>query len=169
MYKALTGEEIAVTVEDYQETEKELDFSAFTRDTVMTYGYCTELIIRLQTIKTEIDGFDVSVFRDELKEIGGDSIVTYVDGDIVKVHVHTLTPGLVLNICQKYGEFLHLKIENMTLQHEETIGDKAQEKKLIAVVTVAIGDGLVSLFKELGADGVVNGGQTGNPAAGDFI
>ena len=169
MYKALTGEEIAVTVEDYQETEKELDFSAFTRDTVMTYGYCTELIIRLQTIKTEIDGFDVSVIRDELKEIGGDSIVTYVDGDIVKVHVHTLTPGLVLNICQKYGEFLHLKIENMTLQHEETIGDKAQEKKHIAVVTVASGDGLVSLFKELGADSVVNGGQTGNPAAGDFI
>ena len=57
----------------------------------------------------------------------------------------------------------------MKIWHEETIGDKAQEKKHIAVVTVASGDGLVSLFKELGADGVVNGGQTGNPAAGDFI
>ena len=107
--------------------------------------------------------------REELKALGGDSIVTYVDGDIVKVHVHILTPGAVLNAMQKYGEFLHIKIENMTLQHEESIGYKKEEKKHIAVVTVANGEGLINLFKELGADGVVNGGQTGNPAAGDFI
>ncbi|MBO5713537.1 MAG: DAK2 domain-containing protein [Clostridia bacterium] len=169
MYKALTGEEIVVTVDDYQEVEKELDYSAFTRDSIMTYGYCTELIIRLQTSKTDVDNFDVSVIREELKAIGGDSIVTYSDGDIVKVHVHTLTPGVALNVCQKYGEFLHLKIENMTLQHEETISTKVEEKKHIAVVTVANGDGLIDLFKQLGADGVVNGGQTGNPAAADFI
>ena len=168
-YKAFTGEEIVVTVDDVHEPEKELDFSAFTRDSVMTYGYCTELIIRLQTIKVEIDGFNVDVIREELKALGGDSIVTYVDGDIVKVHVHILTPGAVLNAMQKYGEFLHIKIENMTLQHEESIGYKKEEKKHIAVVTVANGEGLINLFKELGADGVVNGGQTGNPAAGDFI
>lgn len=170
MYKALTGEEIVVTVEDTAEAEKEVDFSAFTRDSVMTYGYCTELIVRLQTSKVEdIDNFDVSIVREELKELGGDSIVTYVDGDVMKVHVHILTPGLVLSALQKYGEFLHLKIENMTLQHEEIITQEVQEKKHVAVVTVANGSGLISLFKELGADGVVNGGQTGNPAAGDFI
>lgn len=169
MYKAFTGEEIAVTVDDVYEPEKEIDFSAFTRDSVMTYGYCTELIIRLQTIKTEIESFNVDVIREELKALNGDSIVTYVDGDIVKVHVHTLNPGEVLNACQKYGEFLHLKIENMTLQHEETIKAEEKERKRLAVVTVANGDGLIKLFKEIGADGVVNGGQTGNPAAGDFI
>lgn len=168
-YKALTGEEIAVTVDDVYEPQQELDFSAFTRDSVMVYGYCTELIIRLQTAKTDVDNFDVNLIKDELKALGGDSIVAYVDGDVVKVHVHTLNPGNVLNVCQKYGEFLHLKIENMTLQHEETIATKTEEKKNIAVVTVANGDGLINLFKQLGADGVVNGGQTGNPAAGDFI
>jgi DAK2 domain fusion protein YloV len=169
MYKSLTGEEITVTVDDYYEVEAEVDYSLFTRDTVMTYGYCTELIIRLQTAKTDVDNFDVSILRDELKALDGDSIVTYVDGDVCKVHVHTLTPGLVLNACQKYGEFLHLKIENMTLQHEESIGSKKEEKKHIAVVAVANGEGLIDLFKTLGADGVVNGGQTGNPAAGEFI
>ena len=114
-----------------------------------------------------IEPVDVTVIRDELKSIGGDSIVTYSDGDIVKVHVHTLTPGVALNVCQKYGEFLHLKIENMTLQHNET--KKSAPKKKVAVVAVANGKGLIDLFTDLGADAIVDGGQTSNPAAIDFL
>ena len=96
------------------------------------------------------------------------------------MHIHTLTPGNVLNIGQKYGEFLKLKIENMTVQHNETheieeekvepvVVKKPEERKKYAVVAVASGEGLVELFKELGADFIVSGGQTMNPSTEDFI
>lgn len=169
-YKALTGEEIIVEIEDNEPVQQELDFSAFTRDSVMTYGYCTELIIRLQTSKNaDVDNFDINLIKDYLKDQGGDSIVTYKDGDIVKVHVHTLTPGVMLNGLQKYGEFLHIKIENMTLQHNETLVEEEKPKKSVAVVAVANGDGIIDTLKEMGVDGIVNGGQTGNPSSEDFI
>ena len=122
----------------------------------------------MQTSKVDVDNFDISIIKDYLKSINGDSIVIYKEEDAVKVHVHTLTPGLVINECQKYGEFLTLKIENMTVQHSEVEEKKAPRKKL-AVVSVVSGDGLKQLFKELGADEVIDGGQTSNPSAGDFI
>lgn len=166
--KALTGEEIAVTLDDFSEEQtEELDFSLFTKDSVMKYGYCTEFILRLQSSKVDVDNFDTAVIVDYLKSIGGDSIVACKTDDAVKVHVHTFTPGLVLQEAQKYGEFLSLKIENMTLQHSET--KKKAPKKRVAVAAVASGEGLEELFKDLGADGIVNGGQTSNPSAGDFI
>ena len=167
MYKALTGEELAVSFDGEVSSNESVDFSLFTKDSEMVYGYCTEFILRLQTKKVDVQNFDVSVIKDFLKTIG-DSIVIYKEEDAVKVHVHTLTPGLVLNECQKYGEFLTLKIENMTVQHSE-VEEKKSPRKNLAIVAVANGQGLTELYKELGADYVIDGGQTSNPSAGDFI
>lgn len=168
MLKALIGEELAVTVDEEISESTAVDFSKFTSDSEMLYGYCTEFILRLQNKKVDVNCFDINVIKTYLKQIGGDSIVIYKEGDAVKVHVHTLTPGLVLSECQKYGEFLTLKIENMTLQHSEVQKKKSPKKKL-AVVAVVNGEGMKSLYKELGADEVIDGGQTSNPSAGDFI
>ena len=169
MNKALSGEEIAISLDDFstENSTEAVNFDLFTRDSQMKYGYCTEFILRLQTIKVNPDEFEVETIVNYLKEMGGDSIVAYKNDDTVKVHVHTFEPGKVLLYCQKFGEFLTLKIENMTLQHSATT-DKVERKKL-AVVAVANGDGLIELFKEMGADAVIDGGQTTNPSAGDFL
>ncbi len=167
-YKVLTGEEISITFDSVdQETTSSVDLSLFTSDDVLTYGYCTEFLLRLQNSKVDISSFDEKVIVSELESLGGDSIVAFKTGDIVKIHVHVLSPGNVLNVCQKYGEFLTLKIENMTLQHNEV--KKKTPSKKVGVVTVASGEGLIEYFKELGADAVINGGQTANPSIEDFI
>ena len=170
MYRALIGEEIAITEDFTQSDAPKTDYSLFTKDSILTYGYCTEFILRLQTSKVDVDTFDEKVIIDFLKSSGGESIVCYKDEDIVKVHVHTLNPGAVLTHCQKYGEYLNLKIENMNLQHSESEVKKEEKPfKRNAIVSVVNGDGLINLFKELGADAIINGGQTGNPSSDDFV
>ncbi|MBQ6566270.1 MAG: hypothetical protein IJL80_04370, partial [Treponema sp.] len=112
----------------------------------------------------------------------GDSIVAFQEGTIVKVHVHTMTPGMVLDYCQKYGEFLTIKIENMTLEHNESTvtnnfmahgeivkAEKQAERKKYATIAVAGGEGIQKTFRELGADFVIDGGQSKNPSSEDFI
>lgn len=168
-YQALTGEEIAVaSVAMEEKTQAKADFSLFTRDSVLEFGYCTEFFLRLQSSKVEVETFATEALKAFLESIG-DSVVFVVDGDLIKVHVHTMTPGVVLNEFQKYGEFLSLKIENMTLQHEEKEAPTVQAKKYCAVVSVASGEGMKELFLQSGADVIVDGGQTQNPSSGDFI
>ena len=156
---------------------KELDLSLFDENSVMQFGYCTEFLLRLQTSKIDIDAFDTEKFIGEIKTFG-DSIVCFKNGTIVKVHVHTFNPGNVLNHCQKYGEFLTIKIENMTLQHEGTIksGNKGKQKfkknairRKFGVIAVATGDELKNTFTELGANIVIDGGQGKNPSTEDFL
>jgi len=143
------------------------------------YGYCTEFLISLS--EEAKPAFDINVLIERLKQIDGQSIVALRDGDIVKVHVHVLTPGDVLNIAQCYGEFIAIKIENMTYQHSELIGEKsafnahtslqAEQKKRLNVAVVAASDdgGFKDLFYNLGADCVVSGGQSMNPSVQDFL
>lgn len=167
--KALAGE--TLTLSDTPGTAaKPLNLNAFTEDSALEFGYCTEFLLRLQRAKTNPDTFDEKVILDYLQTVG-DSIVCFKDGSIVKVHVHTRRPGDVLSHCQQWGEFLTLKIENMTLQHHETtIHDGfSKPKKRYGVVTVASGDGLVATFREAGADVVIPGGQTMNPAVQSFL
>ena len=157
-----------------QQGPKQVNVNTFTEDSVLEFGYCTEFLLRLQKSKIDIDKFDINEFTEFVKSMG-DSVVSFRDGTIVKVHVHTMFPGQVLNECQKYGEFLTLKIENMMLQHNETYIENRFEfkvekpKKKYAAVVVASGKGLKDTFLSLGADQVVDGGQSMNPSAGDFI
>ncbi len=146
----------------------------FGPDSVMTYGYCTEFLLQLQNSKTDISGFDVEALKEFLSGVG-DSIVAFKNDSIVKVHVHTLTPEKVLAYAREYGEFLTVKIENMSLQHSELSENSAHEKKApivkkkYGVVEVCNGAGIENLFLEFGADVTVTGGQTHNPSTSDFL
>lgn len=165
-------EEVAVTV-----ASNKLDLTKFNKDSVMEFGYCTECLLQLQSIKVDVDAFDIKVIIEYLETIG-DSVVCFKTDSIVKLHVHTLTPYKVLEFCHQFGEFLTVKIENMTLQNNEVKNNKEsnEEKftkkrphKKFALVTVALGKGLIDAFYELGADLVIEGGQTKNPSVEDFL
>jgi len=151
-----------------------LDLDKFTENDVMEFGYCTEFLLRLTRSKTDLESFDIKTIIDFLSAIG-DSIVATRSDSIVKIHVHTFTPEKVLDYCHSFGEFLTLKIENMTLQnHDSTVVNRftvpAERKRLpFGIVTVASGEGVISTFKELGANAVIDGGQGKNPATQDFI
>ena len=147
-----------------------MDFNAFTEDSVLEFGYCTEFLLRLQRSKVDLDSFDETVIHDYLDGVG-DSLVFFRDGSIIKVQVHTMDPGAVLSHCRQWGEFLTVKVENMTLQHHENHMDERFRKggKALGIVTVAAGAGLTSTFKEMGADEVIEGGQTMNPPVERFL
>ena len=170
MMKAVIGEDVS-ELTAFAGQQQELDLDAFNEDSILEFGYCTELLVRLQNAKTDIPSFDVKVIMDYLQTIG-DSIVTVRNGSIVKLHVHTKQPQKVLDFCQQYGEFLKVKIENMSLQHNNTVTEEkvpAKERKKYGVVAVACGEGLKNTFRERGADIIVDGGQSMNPSAEDFI
>lgn len=177
--KYLDGEKIEAELTQPEETKEgaPVDFSAFSSDDVLQFGYCTEFIMRLQNSKVDVESFDVQKVIDDLNEddIKGDSIVALKDDDVVKVHVHTKEPGIVLHKMRKYGEFLTIKIENMALQHNETMSEeeaeskKQKEHKKYAIVAVAQGEGVCNQFKEFGVDVIVSGNQTMNPSTEDFI
>ena len=159
------------------------DLDRFGPDSELTFGYCTEFLLRLQTAKVgNPEQFDVAQIRDWLNG-AGESVVCFKDGSIVKVHVHTRTPGDILSHAQRWGEFLTVKIENMTLQHSGvTIRNQfsdapaeapqesfAQRRRRYAVIAVASGEGLVRAFKDAGVEEMIEGGQTMNPSAADFL
>ena len=171
MRRALVGESVE-KAEAHTETAK-ADLSAFDENSVLTFGYCTEFLLRLQKAKGDPEAFDLDGFIDYLNSVGN-SVVAFREGTILKVHVHTMRPGDILNRCQRYGEFLTLKVENMSLQHNETSLSTAaaripKARKKIGFVTVAVGDGLKELFDSLGADAVIDGGQSMNPSTADFL
>ncbi|MBO4983399.1 MAG: DAK2 domain-containing protein [Clostridia bacterium] len=172
MLSAVLGENITDFSPIYEENT-EPDIDAFGEDSVLEYGYCTELLLRLQNAKTNIQKFDIRVIIDYLQAIG-ESVVAVKDGSVVKLHVHTKTPQMVLDFCQQYGEFLKVKIENMSLQHNNIIANEQEteqpkEHKKYGVVAVACGEGLKQAFYERGADVIVDGGQSMNPSAEDFL
>ena len=169
MYEVLTGKMESIVCEEPTESTN-IDISLFTRNSTLEYGYCTEFLLRLTTDKTDPDSFDIENILRVLGELSGESIVAYKTDDIVKVHVHTKAPGDILSAAQKYGEFLTVKIENMSLSHSgEKKPEKRERKKKFAVVSLAGGEGMEALFTEMGADGIISGGQTNNPSAADFI
>lgn len=180
--RVLNGEEVAQEAPATMTAAKAgPNLAAFGPDSVMTYGYCTEMLVQLQNSKTDIDAFDVEALKEFLSQIG-DSVVAFKTDSIVKLHVHTFTPEKVLAHCRTFGEMLTVKIENMTLQHTESTDEVSlvlepetpaeeipAEKKKYGVVAVSNGDGVEALFKELGTDVVVQGGQTQNPSTNDFL
>jgi len=151
-------------------SSSDINTDLFSENSVLEFGYCTEFLLRLQTSKVDLDTFDEKEIIQYLNS-AGDSVVAFREGSILKVHVHTKTPGDILNNCQKWGEFLKIKIENMTLQHHsaEVKDNFSRSRSSYAVVVVANGEGIENLMREAGADAVVKGGQTMNPSAEAFI
>ena len=142
------------------------------------FGYCTEFIMSLgpDSVKKP---FNEKRFT-TIVGSHGNSLVVVHDEDIVKVHVHTLNPGNVLNYAQQFGEFLKIKIENMTEQHhalangaqvEEHVDlvEEPKEKVPFALIGVSSGDGIDEVFNDIGITHIVKGGQTMNPSAEDFL
>ncbi len=145
------------------------------------FGYCTEFIIMLSkpfNIKQELD------FKSYLESIG-DSIVVVADEDVVKVHVHTNDPGLAIQKALKYGALSNMKIDNMRLEHHEKVIKMAQqaqeavsagpaaepalERKETGFIAVSAGDGINAIFRDLGVDHILEGGQTMNPSTEDVL
>lgn len=169
MLCALNGEKIddlSFTVKPSANNLADLS-SAFTRSSTLEYGYCTEFILRLMDAKVDVDNFEIETIIGFL-ETHGDSIVAIKDDDIVKVHVHTFTPGEILNYCQRFGEFITLKIENMSVQHSEASVSTSPRSKY-GVVAVCNGDGIKDYFSGIGVNYIINGGQTQNPSTEEFI
>ena len=154
-------------------------------ETEIKFGYCTEFIIMLNktfNIKMEMD------FKAYLESIG-DSIVCVADEDIVKVHVHTNDPGLAIQKALTYGALSNMKIDNMRLEHQEklfkmsgtgpaeaekqapaqTPGESGQETKDYGFIAVSVGEGMNEIFKSLGVDYIIEGGQTMNPSTADIL
>ena len=173
MIATLGGAEAVVAANEDAQPQR-VDLDAFTETSVLEFGYCTEFLLRLQSAKVDLDTFDEAELIDYLNSVG-ESVVCFREGSIVKVHVHTKTPGDILNQMQRYGEFLTFKMENMTLQHNENhMAEKLAPKprtphKPFGVVSVAAGEGIKDAFVSLGCDAVVDGGQSMNPSAEDLI
>lgn len=172
MRRVLGNDSISYSETAVAPQKKTLNLDLFGEDTELVFGYCTEFLLRLQEGMPGKEAFSLPVLKDYLNSIG-DSLVAFRDGSIVKVHVHTKEPGAVLSFCQKYGEFLTLKIENMTLQHHDTetakVAKPVNKRKKYGIVSVAAGKGVKDMFYSLGCDAVVDGGQSMNPSAEDFV
>ena len=169
MMSALRGEDIVVPEGTEGDTVKEqADFSDFDTEDI-TFTYCTEFIISRENDK------DPEALRSFLSELG-DSLVLVDDDEIIKVHVHTNDPGTALHEAVNYGSFVTVKIENMRLQHTEKVMSEqelapkiAEPEKPFGVVSVCAGKGLADVFKDLGVDGIISGGQTMNPSTQDIL
>ena len=168
-------------VEPYQSNHQAVyvDYSIFNSHSKFEFGYCTELLIQLLSDKVDVAKFDINDFT-EVLGVFGNSIVTSLNDDKVKVHIHTHTPEKVLDYCHTYGEFLALKIENMDVQHDNKVQEttkivqpksKKEEAKHqnTASVVVASDKKMAQLFESMGASYVIYGGDTCNPSVSDFV
>ena len=169
MLSALQGEDILVP--EYlegAEAKESADFGGFDAEDI-TFTYCTEFIISRE------NDMDPEKLREFLSSLG-DSLVLVDDEEIIKVHVHTNDPGKALHEAMDYGSFVTVKIENMRLQHTEKVMTENEKAPKIAepvkpfgVVSVCVGDGIADVFKDLGVDGLISGGQTMNPSTQDIL
>lgn len=174
-YDAYCGKEIDLNFQPPKSSTNDKPNLEAQANAEIKFGYCTEFIIMINkqfNIKMEID------FKEFLESIG-DSIVCVADDDVIKVHVHTNDPGLAIQRGLKYGQLSNIKIDNMRLEHEEKLFKQEQlealskepvmEHKDVAFVAVSVGDGINEIFKSLGVDYIIEGGQTMNPSTEDML
>ena len=183
VYDAYMGKEFDLTLGETVSTPKTLKSAGGNLEAQanaeIKFGYCTEFIIMLNkvfNIKAELD------FKAYLESIG-DSIVVVADDDVVKVHVHTNDPGLAIQKALKYGALSNMKIDNMRLEHQEKLFKMSQKeektheeqpvqeqpRKDVGFIAVSVGDGIHEIFKGLGVDHIIEGGQTMNPSTEDML
>ncbi|MCM1125122.1 MAG: DAK2 domain-containing protein [Lachnospiraceae bacterium] len=175
-YDAFMGKEIDFSVKEEPKSEEPKSGGGIKQEADIKFGYCTEFIIMLSrnfNIKNEMD------FKEYLESIG-DSIVVVTDEDVVKVHVHTNDPGLAIQKALKYGALSNLKIDNMRLEHQEKLfkenvgtAEEPEEApmphKETGFIAVSAGEGINEIFKGLGVDYIIEGGQTMNPSTEDLL
>lgn len=172
-YDAYLGKELDLTIEVPSSNAASFASIDAQADMDIKFGYCTEFIIMLKrdfNVKQEID------FKEFLESIG-DSIVVVADDDVVKVHVHTNDPGLAIQKALKYGALSNMKIDNMRIEHQEKIIKMSEKgnastpavKKDVGFIAVSIGEGMNEIFKSLGVDYIIEGGQTMNPSTEDML
>ncbi len=166
----IRGEELSEDVAPFEFTSTSDAISRDTSEEVaemdeITFAYCTEFFI--QQLKAEVTEQTVDRLRNNLAKIG-DSLVVVGDPELVKVHVHTNDPGKALQMALELGELYKVKIENMVQQHRELVEERAKNMKEVGVVAIASGEGFTELFKDLGVDQIVTGGQTMNPSTEDI-
>ena len=168
MLSSLRGEDIIAPEPGTSETRDQADFSEFATEDI-TFAYCTEFIVSRENDK------DPELLRAFLSGLG-DSLVLVDDDEIIKVHVHTNNPGKAIEEGLTYGGLVTVKIENMRLQHTEKVMNEqdlepkvAPPEKKYGIVAVCAGDGIASAFRDLGVDGIIEGGQTMNPSTEDIL
>lgn len=183
-YDAMLGKEVDYSFEAPKK-EAAVKISAQTEADIK-FGYCTEFIIMLEKVYDEKTELEFKAFLESI----GDSIVVVSDDDIVKVHVHTNDPGLAIQRALTYGSLSRMKIDNMRLEHEEKLikeaskiaaqeKEKKQEevktapadepRKAMGFISVSIGEGVGEIFRGLGVDYLIEGGQTMNPSTEDML
>lgn len=174
MYDALK-DDIKAEIKDIKPSEAKMQGAQGTEDIDIKFGYCTEFIILA-------DASHADKFRDEIIPMGDSQVVVGYE-DVIKVHIHTNDPGAVLAKAVKLGELSKIKIDNMREEHREVLLSKEEynlknenkeesvemEAKKYAFVAVAMGEGITNIFKDLGVDYVIEGGQTMNPSTQDII
>ena len=178
---ALTGEFIAseefvatpATMSEMINAEHHKSVAGHVATEDIQFGYCTEIMVALKQGPTYVKDFDYDEFRNYLNNLG-DSLLVVNDDEIVKVHVHTEDPGLVMQEGLKYGSLVKVKVDNMRSQHEAQVEKeerqaKPAEEKEYAIIAVVAGDGLADIFKAQGVDYIISGGQTMNPSTEDFV
>ena len=180
-YDAFLGKEIDYTsIEAGQGTKMVKPGQQAQTD--IKFGYCTEFIIMTEKEFTEADETHLKGYLESI----GDSIVCVADDDVVKIHVHTNDPGLAIQKALTYGQLSRIKIDNMREEHQEKLirdaekvaAQQAQEaaaskksapRKPVGFIAVSIGDGMNDIFRELGVDYIIEGGQTMNPSTDDML
>lgn len=181
MMDALEGKEIDYSIEGAAVEAKPVKISAQT-EAEIKFGYCTEFIIMLEKEFTMDTELAVKAYLESI----GDSIVVVADDDIVKIHVHTNDPGLAIQKALTFGSLTKIKIDNMREEHEEKLikeasklaeeeakkaaeAKKAEPRKEMGFISVSIGEGVGEIFKGLGVDYLIEGGQTMNPSTEDML
>ena len=181
MMDALEGKEIDYSIEGAAAEVKPVKISAQT-EAEIKFGYCTEFIIMLEKEFSMDTELEVKAYLESI----GDSIVVVSDDDIVKIHVHTNDPGLALQKALTFGSLTKIKIDNMREEHEEKLikeasklaeeeakkaaeAKKAEPRKEMGFISVSIGEGVGEIFKGLGVDYLIEGGQTMNPSTEDML
>ena len=162
MLMALNGQILDENVLEHEPMSKTADVHELD-PSLIKFAYCTEFLINLN---------GKAVTEEALKQIYsklGDSLVVVLDENVIKIHVHTNQPGVVVTIAQKYGDLSNLKIENMKVQNESFRQDIKKPRTEYGIIAVCNGDGIKETFKELGVDYIIDGGQTLNPSTQSFL
>nr|WP_256558233.1 DAK2 domain-containing protein [Halobacillus sp. A1] len=172
----LKGEEVPeaashVSMDEMVNAEHHKSAQDFMNTEDIEFGYCTEFMVKFDEDKLKENPYDDESFREELSN-HGDSLLVVSDEDLIKVHIHAEYPGETMTLGQRYGSLINMKIENMREQHTSIVGEKqktkSKEKSNYGIVTVAMGEGIKRLFESLGANIVIQGGQTMNPSTKDI-